>query len=501
MHQKPQSMVAGLIAALLAALLSVALSANALATITFDGAAEDTNGYTPSGNLTAAMPLNVPTGDVCIAHLIVTGSNNLAIPADWNFIREDWNQTSATQGLYWHVVQAGEPGTYTWTTGGDVYYEAGIACYSGVSPASPIDPASPSGAEAIATGASITVPSISTQYNGDLVIIAAMDSEGNFGQGASIALPSPFATRWSLTDSTANYLAGTLGDTIQASAGTAPAIPLAVTNGSANDNLIGAQLALVDASALVTPTPTTTPTNTPAPTATPTQTPTATATPTPVPPGTIALIGSAQSSSVDTATGTVKLTMPSKIPGGNVCLAQLVATGSNIFTVPKGWTPIRADLNGHSATQGLYWHTTAPTEPPSYSWTTQGQVYFEGGIACYSNVNPKAPIDSGALKGVGATAIGTALTVPSITTKKAGCLIVGAFMDSESSFGQHASINPPAGLNSRWSFTDAAASYLAATMGDNIQSVIGATGTKSITITSGSSQDNLIGAQVALDHR
>jgi hypothetical protein len=72
-------------------------------------------------------------------------------------------------------------------------------------------------------------------------------------------------------------------------------------------------------------------------------------------------------------------------------------------------------------------------------------------------------------------------------------------MDSEGSFGQGASINPPAGLNGRWSFTDSAANYLSATLGDKLQSLAGASGTMSMTTTKGSSQDNLIGAQVALD--
>jgi hypothetical protein len=72
-------------------------------------------------------------------------------------------------------------------------------------------------------------------------------------------------------------------------------------------------------------------------------------------------------------------------------------------------------------------------------------------------------------------------------------------MDSEGSFGQLASINPPAGLNPRWSFTDSAANYLSATLGDKLQSLAGATGTISMTTTNGSTLDNLIGAQVALD--
>lgn len=483
------------------ALLTMMLGPSAMAVISFDGAAEDTNGYTPSGNMTAAMPLGVAVGDVCIAHLIVTGSNTLAIPTGWNLIREDWNQVWATQGLYWHVVVPSEPATYTWTTGGEVYYEAGIGCYSGVNTSSPMDPASPNGAMAIATGPSITVPSISTQYNGDLLIAAVMDSEGSFGQGASISLPSPFVMRWNFTDATANYLAGTLGDTIQANAGVAPSIPITVVNGSASDNLIGAQLALVDAGVVISaPTPTSTPTPTPTAQPTTTPTPTPTATPTPPPPGSISLIGTAQSSSSYTATGIVALTMPSAIPAGSVCLAQLAATGSNTFTVPSGWKTIRVDVNGYQATQGLYWHTTGANEASSYTWTTQGAVYFEGGIACYSNVNTTSPIDSGAPKGVAATAIGTSLVVPSITTKRAGALIVGTFMDSESSFGQHASINPPAGLTTRWSFTDSAANYLAATVGDKVQNVAGATGTLAISITNGSSHDNLIGAQVALDH-
>src|SRR6202034_1945041 len=169
----------------------------------------------------------------------------------------------------------------------------------------------------------------------------------------------------------------------------------------------------------------------------------------------ISLIALSKSSDGGVLLGDMALTMPAAVPVGTICVADLITSGDNIITAPSGWNVIREDINAHFATQSLYWHLTGPSEPSGYTWTTGGGVYFEGAIACYSGVNITTPIDPGAPKGSGSIGTGTSITAPSIITQTSGDLIIGAFLSGESTWGQGVTINLPATLTPRWSFTDA----------------------------------------------
>src|SRR6185312_14502321 len=163
------------------------------------------------------------------------------------------------------------------------------------------------------------------------------------------------------------------------------------------------------------------------------------------------------------------LAMPSPIAANLICIAHLSISGNNYLTLPPGWTRIREDINGpYYSTQGLYWHLTGSNEPANYTWNAGagGQIYYEGAIACYSGVNPTAPLDPGAPHGSVAIGLGTTITAPSINLQTAGDLVIGYFQDSETSYGQGVSINLPAALTARYSFTDSDAQYEAAASGD-----------------------------------
>ena len=137
----------------------------------------------------------------------------------------------------------------------------------------------------------------------------------------------------------------------------------------------------------------------------------------------------------------ITLNMPSSIPAGSICLAQIATSGDNYMTPLAGWTHVRADINGHQGTQDLYWHLTGASEPASYTWNPgnsgwTSQVFFEGVIACYSGVNTVTPIDPGAPSGSGAIGNGTSITAPSITTQTPGDLLVAVFHVVEASWGR-----------------------------------------------------------------
>ena len=422
---------------------------------------------------TLAMPSPVASGLICIAHLGISGDNVMVMPAGWTRIREDINGHNSTQGLYWHLTGNSEPTSYTWSTNGVIFYEGTIACYSGVNTTTPIDPGSPNGSVAIGFGTTITAPSITVQTGGDLVIGAFQVAESAWGEGATINLPAALTARWSFTDTDAQFLATAAGDLTQAANGQTGGLTITTNNGSSGDALIASQIALQPADPGTAPPPS----------------------------GTgISYLASTVSDSGPNASSTLALEMPSAyaVPSGSICLADLSILGSYAVNPPSGWNQIRVDVVGFQGTQALYWHLTTANEPPQYNWTVNGSTYFQGIISCYYGVNTSTPIDQGAPSGAGATANGTAIFAPSITTLNTGDLIFAGFMVGENNWGQGDVINIAPGLTSRSNVSDVHEPYTASASGDMIQGSAGATGNLAITTVNGNSADGLIAQQVAL---
>jgi hypothetical protein len=463
--------------ALVILLMIVAGSAtDAGATISLIASSKSSSGavLVSGQQITLTTPAGVSAGTICITDLITSGDNIITAPNGWKVIREDINAHYATQSLYWHLTTSTEPSSYTWTTGGDIFFEGAIACYSGVNVTTPIDPGAPKGAGAIGTGMSITAPSITTQTSSDLIIGAFLSGESTWGQGVTINLPATLTARWSFTDADAAYMGGAVGDRTQTTAGATGGLTITTNQGRTGDALIGQQFALQPANPG----------------------------PPPPPPSTssITFLGSVPTSGGGNLTSQPTLAMPSSsaVPAGSICVADLSMTGQNVVPPPAGWNLIRIDNISYFSTQGLYWHLTNANEPPAYTWNGTGGVFFEGIISCYYGVNSVAPIDPGAPTGSGVAVTGTAATAPSITTRNTGDLIIGAFAVGETNWGQGVTLNLPATLTQRSGFTDADASYLASKSGDRSQNVAGATGGLTATTANGLSSDAIIAQQAAL---
>jgi hypothetical protein len=192
------------------------------------------------------MPSGLPAGDICVAHIGVTGPNNLQVPGGWTRIREDLNGYAVTQGLYWHLTSATDTASYTWSTfSGQAYFEGAIGCYSGVNTTTPLDPGAPNGSGAVAVGTgTVAAPSITTQHSGDLIIGAATVSETSWGQRVVINLASALAPLWSATDSSADYLSTAAGYMGQSVAGNTGTLSFSEVNGLSSDGLIAQMIAL-----------------------------------------------------------------------------------------------------------------------------------------------------------------------------------------------------------------------------------------------------------------
>ena len=112
---------------------------------------------------------------------------------------------------YYHVAGAAEPASYTWMLSASVASSGGIARYSGVDNATPLD-ASAVTASSSAAVTSLSVPGVTTTRSGAMLIGAAAINSSV----ATVAITGPagMAERWDLEGKRQEY-----DDAVQASAG------------------------------------------------------------------------------------------------------------------------------------------------------------------------------------------------------------------------------------------------------------------------------------------
>jgi hypothetical protein len=133
--------------------------------------------------------------DVMVAQVTVRGGSGttLTAPAGWSLVRRDNDSGGQiAEGIYVHVVTAtSEPASYTWTFSAGNDAAGGIADYSGVNTAAPIDV---NGGQGNAASTSVTAPSVTVPagHNADrlLALFAIPDSS------APMTLPGATTGRW-----------------------------------------------------------------------------------------------------------------------------------------------------------------------------------------------------------------------------------------------------------------------------------------------------------------
>ena len=112
-----------------------------------------------SSLVTIPVPAGVVANDVMIAQVTVRGGagTTLTAPAGWSLVRRDNDSGGQiADGIYVHIVTAAsEPASYTWNFSAGNDAAGGIAAYSGVNTAAPIDV---SGGQANASSTSMTAP-------------------------------------------------------------------------------------------------------------------------------------------------------------------------------------------------------------------------------------------------------------------------------------------------------------------------------------------------------
>ncbi len=188
-----------------------------------------------------------------------------------------------------------------------------------------------------------------------------------------------------------------------------------------------------------------------------------------------------RSSSTNSTTGaTLTISQPSGVAAGDLLLAQITwKTSGTTPTVPSGWTQIQTDTASYTSgknsrwlRQRIYYHVAGSGESGPYSWPFGSNVIATGVIVAYSGTLPSAPIDT--TSGDSATADGTSMTAPSLTTSAAN-EIVAAFFGSDQA--DKNSITKPSGTTTR----DEIANGSYSQADDYTQASAGATGPQTAT--------------------
>jgi hypothetical protein len=184
-------------------------------TIAFRGA---TSGGGTEGALTIARPSGVVAGDVLIAQVANRGMGTVATaPPGWTVVRTDLSGASGASvrsTVYWRVATGSEPASYTWTLSESAHIAGGIAAYTGVSTASPVDVAG----GRVGSSITATTPQVTTTVAGTRLVHLFVKRQE--------ILPTPSGTslRWALVSgSGAQHIGATGVDEGFAGPGTTPA--------------------------------------------------------------------------------------------------------------------------------------------------------------------------------------------------------------------------------------------------------------------------------------
>jgi hypothetical protein len=175
--------------------------------IAFEGSAAATN-TTAASSLTIPKPEGTAAGDVLVASLALNGGWVTGVPAGWTLITAATAIPNPPMYAYYRVAGSAESASYTWVLSTSI---GGIARYSGVDNASPLDtPAVTASSSAAVT--SLSVPGVTTTRPGAMLIGAAAINSSV----TSVLINGPvgMSERWDLGGKRQEY-----DDALQPSAG------------------------------------------------------------------------------------------------------------------------------------------------------------------------------------------------------------------------------------------------------------------------------------------
>ncbi|MGH2706839.1 MAG: hypothetical protein ACRDJF_00975 [Actinomycetota bacterium] len=150
---------------------------------------------TATGSVTIAKPAGTAAGDLLVSCLALNGGSvaSTGVPPGWVPIASVTSIANPHIFGYYKVAGASEPADYIWILGSSVVNGGGIARYSGVSEAMPLDGAAtasgPSATQGVIPGVTTSVPN---------VMLAGCMAINSSATSITIASPSGMSPAWDL---------------------------------------------------------------------------------------------------------------------------------------------------------------------------------------------------------------------------------------------------------------------------------------------------------------
>lgn len=164
-------------------------------------------------SLVIDRPADVGDGDVLVAQVVAAGGSTTTVspPAGWTTIGSVANGTGVRSDTFWHAATGSDPPSWTWGLTPAVSAAGGIAAYSGVDPADPID----ANTTAVTSGSTAhSAPPVTTTAYGDLVVT----THGLVG-ATSVNSPPGFTERHDRASAGGTPVTGQLADQLVGVAG------------------------------------------------------------------------------------------------------------------------------------------------------------------------------------------------------------------------------------------------------------------------------------------
>lgn len=133
-----------------------------------------------------------------------------------------------------------------------------------------------------------------------------------------------------------------------------------------------------------------------------------------------------ENSSTQTITGS----LPSDRQAGDLCVAFFAMDGTGGWTAPSGWTQILAPLLTSTSTESMaIYYRYDPPVGPTLSHTS-GAGRATAIVQAWGGVHPSTPIDA---TEVHATATGSSVNAPTLTTATNGAMLISSYIVNTSS--------------------------------------------------------------------
>jgi hypothetical protein len=189
------------------------------------------------------------------------------------------------------------------------------------------------------------------------------------------------------------------------------------------------------------------------------------------------------SASDGSAAGRTSITIsrPSGTLADHVMVASIVASDDDPgFAAPAGWNLVRQDSIKDMLRQAVYVKVARADDPATFTWSVSAARRLAGGITTFSGIDPANPVDAVN----GATANGSTVTAPGVTTTVANTVLVDL-----TAVASDGTLSAPAGMTEAWEASALGASTRKNTQGavaslsHALQPAIGATGSRTATVT------------------